>query len=302
MKVRNLDTFYWIAKLGSFRAASEHLYLTQPAITARIQVLEQDLGAQVFIRDTRNADLTPLGRKLLPYAEKLMELDQSVINAFSNTTTVGQTIRLGSSETIVGTWLPDFLAHYGQSRPNLSFDLTVDTTNNLRNSLVAREIDLAFLMGPVAEASIENIYLCAFEMVFAATPDLAALNKVWTLKDLALNSILTFSSNTRPHRQIRERLAPHAVGKVRITSSASLGAIVRLGVTGYGICALPKAIIAAELKSGALLELPTDFDLPPISFTASHVSDSAMRDLVNDIAVSAAGFISPKIIKKIYQD
>ena len=77
-------------------------------------------------------------------------------------------MRLGSSETIVGSWLPEFLAHYAKSQPNLSFDLSVDATNNLRNALVAREIDLAFLMGPIAEASIENTPLCEYQMVFSA--------------------------------------------------------------------------------------------------------------------------------------
>ena len=169
MKIRNLDTFYWVATLKSFRAAAEHLHLTQPAITARIQVLEQDLGAEVFVRDTKKADLTSNGRRLKPYADQFMKLDQSVVDAFSNSVTVEQSIRLGSSETIVASWLPDFLTHYSKSRPSLNFDLTVDSTNRLRDALVAREIDLAFLMGPVAEASIENIDLCSFEMVFAAT-------------------------------------------------------------------------------------------------------------------------------------
>ena len=301
MKIRNLDTFYWVAQLGSFRAAAEHLHLTQPAITARIQVLEQDLGADVFVRDTRNADLTTTGRKLLPYAERLMELDQAVIVAFSNTTTVEQTVRLGSSETIVGSWLPDFLAHYAKFRPNLSFDLTVDATNNLRNSLVSREIDLAFLMGPIAEASIENVSLCEYEMVFSATPEIASKRKIWTLADLAAESILTFSGNTRPYRQIKELLQSFVPGELKITSSASLGAIVRLGLSGYGICALPKAIVSSEVSRGVLVELRTNFDLPLISFTASHVAGLATSSLANEISVSAAGFLNPRLIKNIYQ-
>jgi len=178
MKIRNLDTFYWVASLGTFRAAAKHLHLAQPAISARIQVLEQDLGAEVFLRDTRSADLTAAGRKLLPYAQKLIELDQNVIGAFSSTSTVEQTIRLGSSETIVGSWLPDFLAHFAKFRSNLRFDLTVATTNDLRNALVTREIDLAFLMGPIAEASTENVDLCHYEMIFSATPDIATQHKV----------------------------------------------------------------------------------------------------------------------------
>jgi len=301
MKIRNLDTFYWVANLGSFRAAATHLHLTQPAISARIQILEQDLGVEVFLRETRNADLTAAGRKLLPYSEKLMELDQNVISAFSTTSTVEQTIRLGSSETIVGSWLPDFLAHFAKFRPNLSFDLTVNTTNDLRNALVAREIDLAFLMGPIAEASIENVDLCHYEMIFSATPDIASQHKVWTLNELARSSILTFSSNTRPYKQMKEMLQPCATGELRITSSASLGAIVRLGLSGYGICALPRAIVSAELSRGELIELKTDFDLPLISFTASHVSGLALSNSMNEISTSAAGFIASHLINKIYQ-
>ena len=171
----------------------------------------------------------------------------------------------------------------------------------LRNSLVSREIDLAFLMGPVAEASIENVALCEYEMVFSATPSIARRKKIWTLEDLANESILTFSGNTRPYRQIKELLQPFVPGELKITSSASIGAIVRLAVTGYGICALPKAIMSSEISRGDLVELKTNFDLPPISFTASHVSGLATSSFMNEISTSAAGFLGPRLIKNIYQ-
>ncbi|EFL89258.1 LysR family transcriptional regulator [Ahrensia sp. R2A130] len=302
MKIRNLDTFYWIANLNSFRAAAEHLNVTQPAITARIQVLEQDLGTAVFQRDTRNTELTAAGRDLLPYATKMMELDQSVINRFSDTTTAEQSVRLGASETVVGSWLPDFLSNYAQMRPNLSFDLTVDATNNLRNALVARELDLAFLMGPIAEASIENVDLCGYDMVFAAAPKIAIQSSLWDAASLADQGILTFSANTRPYRYLRELLSPHTSGTLKITSSTSLGAIVRLALVGYGICALPRAIISAEIARGDLVELNAEPSLPPIHFTSSHVSGTPNSSLVQDIGVSAAKFLDPQLIKNIYQN
>lgn len=301
MKIRNLDTFYWVATLKSFRAAAEHLHLTQPAITARIQVLEQDLGTEVFVRDTKKADLTPSGRRLMPYADQLMRLNQSVVDAFSNSVTVEQSIRLGSSETIVASWLPDFMIHFSKFRPRLNFDLTVDSTNRLRDALVAREIDLAFLMGPVAEASIENIELCSYEMIFAAKPDIQKQHEVWSLQDIAQQSILTFSSNSRPYRQLKELLSPHATGDVKITSLASHAAISRLAHSSYGICALPKAIMQPDLASGSLIELNTDFELEPISFTASYVSQAAPGSLTAEIAKSAVGFLRPSLIKMIYQ-
>ena len=236
MKVRNLDTFYWIANLGSFRAASEKLNLTQPAISARIQVLEQDIGTELFIRETRNAELTPAGRKLFGYAERFMNLEQDILGAFIQTANVEQTIRVGSSETIVSTWLPEFMSTFSQQRAGLSFDLRVDSTDNLRNALVAREIDLAFLMGPVAEVSITNHEVCDYDMVFAAEPKLANKYERWSLDDIADEPVLTFATNTKPSRQIKELLTSDR-HPPKMTTSTSLGALIRLATFGMGICA-----------------------------------------------------------------
>ncbi|WP_300031896.1 LysR family transcriptional regulator [uncultured Roseobacter sp.] len=292
MQIRNLDTFYWIATLRSFRGAAEKLNLTQPAISARIQMLEQDLGTPVFLRQTRNAELTPAGRQLLPFAEKYMRLEQDILAAFSGHARIEQTIRLGASETIVASWLPVFLSQLSQSHPGLSFDLMVDSTDNLRNALVARELDLAFLMGPVAEVSVTNTDLCAFEMIFAAAPQVASLHKSWSLRDIGAQTVLTFAQNTKPSRQIREMLAPQSRRAPAMTTSSSLGALIRLAGTGFGICAVPRAVIESELASGGLVELDTEVRLPPIAFTASFVSGSPISSLMNTLAQEATRFLS----------
>ncbi len=301
MKFRNIDTFYWVATLGSFRAAAEKLNLTQPAISARIQVLEQDLGADVFIRDTKSAELTADGRRLLTYAERLMVLEQDTLAAFSDTTTVKQTIRVGSSETIVSTWLPDFLNSLNQPEFGITFELTVDGTNNLRNALVNREIDLAFLMGPVSEAHVINCELCAYEMVFAATPSLAAKHKQWDLDAISQERILTFASNTRPAIEIAELLKPFRSGGPDMTTSTALGALVRLATKGYGICAIPKAVIHPELASKDLVQLQTTAKLPAIAFTASYMIDSPMSVFLSRICTELTHFLAPQLIKNIYQ-
>jgi DNA-binding transcriptional LysR family regulator len=300
MRIRNLDTFYWIATLRSFRAAADHLNLTQPAVSARIQQLEQDLGARVFLREVRNAELTPAGRRLLTYAERYMALEQDILASFADTTPLAQTVRLGASETIVSTWLPDFLNRLGQAHPGLSFDLSVDSTGNMRDALVAREIDIAFLMGPVSEVSVTNTDLCQFEMIFAATPDIAAQHPRWRLADVAARTVLTFAPDTRPSRELREVLKPHARGALDMTTSSSMGALIRLALSGYGVCAMPRAVIASELASGQLCALDTDFSLPPIAFTASFVSSSPISALMTSIASDARAFLAPSLSGQTY--
>lgn len=301
MRVKNLDTVYWIASLGSFRAAAEKLHLTQPAISARIQVLEQSLGTELFVRELKKAELTPAGRKLFGYAERLVVLEQDVLSAFSDTSKIEQAIRVGASETIVTTWLPDFMGSLSQGRENLSFDLRVDSTDNLRNSLVSREIDLTFLMGPVAEASVANQEICKYEMIFAAHADLAGLHENWRLTDIAQHPVLTFASNTKPSRQIREMLAPLCDGAPNTITSASLGPIIRLATSGMGICAVPRAVIDKELRAGTLVALASSVQLPAISFTASYVSASPIAGLISEIIGEVVEFLDDRLIKNFYQ-
>ena len=241
-----------------------------------------------------------MGRRLVPYAERQMALEQDILAAFGETTTIAQTIRLGSSETIVSTWLPDFLNQLGNTQKGLSFDLTVDSTDNLRNALVSREIDIAFLMGPVAEVSIANHDLCDYEMIFAASPDIARRRDCWDEAAVARETILTFALNTKPSRIIREMLAPHAQGALDMSTSTSLGALIRLAIAGYGVCAMPKAVIASELASGQLCALPTSFVLPQISFTASFVSGSLTSVLMKSLARDACAFLGPRLVAQTY--
>ena len=64
--LRNIETFFWVATLGGFRAAAEKLSATQPAISQRIASLESDLGVRLFDRDVRGIKLTARGVNCCP--------------------------------------------------------------------------------------------------------------------------------------------------------------------------------------------------------------------------------------------
>ncbi|MGO6908261.1 LysR family transcriptional regulator, partial [Rhizobium ruizarguesonis] len=69
-----LETVLWIAQLESFRAAAEKLNTTQPAISVRVAQLEEELGTQLFDRSSRTLSVTPAGRQVLTYADRLLRL------------------------------------------------------------------------------------------------------------------------------------------------------------------------------------------------------------------------------------
>ena len=68
-----LKTFLQVARLGSFRRAADEMFVTQAAVTSRIQGLEEWLGFEVFHRHRRGADLTSQGQRFIDYARNAID-------------------------------------------------------------------------------------------------------------------------------------------------------------------------------------------------------------------------------------
>ena len=107
--LRSLETFFWVAQLGSFRGASERLHTTQPAVSVRIAQLEEELGVRLFDRGPRIATLTAKGRLLLDYAERFLRLRAEMMEAVADPGAMSGVVRLGVAETIVHTWLSRYI-------------------------------------------------------------------------------------------------------------------------------------------------------------------------------------------------
>src|SRR5205085_11305694 len=78
MNLRQLETFYWAAKLGSFSAAADRLNATQSTVSMRIQDLERDFGRTLFDRGRRGARITAMGRELMRYGVEVLRLSPEV--------------------------------------------------------------------------------------------------------------------------------------------------------------------------------------------------------------------------------
>lgn len=271
MNLKQLETFLLVATLGSFRKTAERLFTTQPAVSARIAALEDELGARLFERTSGAVRLTAKGQALLPYAEKVLRSAENLRQQAGDRSNLTGVLRLGVSETIVHTMLPHFLARFHDSYPGVDVDLTVDITLNLRNELVARSLDLAFLMGPISEASIVNYALCTFPLVWAASPRLGLpKRKTVSSEDLARFPIITYARHTRPFVEIQSHLRETAETPPRIFASTSLSACLRMTVDGIGIGSLPARIIGDELAGGSLQTVSADWKPSELGFTASY--------------------------------
>lgn len=289
MDFKALETFVWIARLGSFRAAAQHLYTSQPAISARIANLEQQLGVKLFERANRHVTPTAKGRDLLEYAERLLTLRGDMINAVADPAAIQGIIRLGVVETIAHTWLPQLIERLNRAYPAIILELDVDTSVTLEHKLIEREVDIAFLMGPVSRPDVINHPLSNYRLVWVANPRLPLPKEPVTLAQLAKWPIITYPRFSKPHVAI-QRLVTHANTQVRIHSSSSLATIIRLTADGLGLSALPPEIIRSELERGELRIFEVEGELLQLNFTVSHVAspESPVIHVVRTLALSVA--------------
>src|SRR3981189_3744118 len=95
----HLETLLWVVRLGGIGAAAQHLNLTQPAVTRRIQELERELGAKALRRQGRNVARPPVGQTCLGSAERIVSEFAPLRRATAGKA-AGGTIRVGVVESI----------------------------------------------------------------------------------------------------------------------------------------------------------------------------------------------------------
>ncbi|WOD09104.1 LysR family transcriptional regulator [Marinomonas sp. GJ51-6] len=186
MNYKRLETFMWVATIGNFRKAAEKLHTTQPAISARISGLEEELGVKLFERIGGSSPimLTPKGKELLPYVEKILYQTEQLRKRAEVSTAYSGVLRLGVAETIVNTWLPQFLSRLHKDMPELAVDMVVDVTERLAVGIKDRSLDLALLMGQLQSPNIVNRELSTFDLSWVASPELDLPDRLLYLEEL----------------------------------------------------------------------------------------------------------------------
>lgn len=306
MNFKRLETFVWVATLGSFRKAAERQYTTQPAISSRIAALESELGVKLFERDTGPGPiaLTAKGKELLPYAEKIIFMSEQLKGRADRSLALSGILRLGVSETIVHTWLSDFLRALHTEMPNLDVEMTVDVTSNLRTGLLDRSLDIAFLMGPVSDPSIASRELCTFPLVWVASPELGLPDRLIYPEELTRWPLITYARNTKPFAEINQRFRELDGPPARFFTSSSLSACRRMTLDAVGISSLPFVVVRKELEEGVLVQVRSTWTPSALAFTVSYpaVPFNPLTERAAELAVGAANVFnaaSSAVDKKI---
>ncbi|OHC28880.1 MAG: LysR family transcriptional regulator [Pseudomonadales bacterium RIFCSPLOWO2_02_FULL_63_210] len=275
MNLRFLETFVWVARLKSFRLTAEKLFSTQASISSRIAALEDELGVRLFLRDSKGVSLTPEGRKVLEYAERMLDTMQALKQSISETGNIQGRIRLGVMDTVIHTLLSPFVTKIMEVYPAVEIELTADTARNLCEQLQKGYLDIIFQTDVVRGDGVRNLEMARYPVQ-------------WIV--LTGSIYHTFSKNSRPHQDILNLLHAGNVAAPRISCVNSVAAMTRLIRDGFGIGALPAALVHEELKQG-LVTILDDVPQPPALDMVVTWRTGVGLELSEDIVALAGGVL-----------
>ena len=188
MDTQNLKAFVAVAECRSFSLAADKLHITQPAISKRIQMLEQQVHSQLFDRIGRQTSLTEAGRTLLPHAEAVLREMQAARQAISDLAgEVKGQLKLITSHHIGLHRLPRVLREYTERYPQVELDIRFMDSGEAYAAVLKGDSDL----GIITEVDQQDDALCSHTlwhdtMRFVAAPQhpLSRLTTV-TLEDIS---------------------------------------------------------------------------------------------------------------------
>lgn len=126
------------------------MHTTLGAVSARIQNLEEEIGAPLFDRTGRQLRLTDKARELLPLAEQLVRVVDEFEGRAKDPASYAGRVRLGIIDTAAIALLPAFLREVERRHPNVEIDLQADTSQRIAERMMEGQIDLGItLIGTV---------------------------------------------------------------------------------------------------------------------------------------------------------
>ena len=148
--IRQLECIVAVADHGSFRKAATALGISQPALSAQVQAIEELFGVQVFERDRRSVLVTPAGEDIVGRArEALAAVDAVGETARRRGEPLVGPLRLGVIPTVAPYWLPALLPTVRAKFPRLELILREDQTARLLAQLGSGQLDVALVAIPV---------------------------------------------------------------------------------------------------------------------------------------------------------
>jgi DNA-binding transcriptional LysR family regulator len=168
MELRQLAHFVAVAEELHFTRAAARVHVVQSSLSASIHALEREVGAELFVRDSRHVALTQAGRALLPAARRALSAADEGRDAVAGVRGMLRgPLHVGAIQTLGVIDLPALLARFSRAHPEVSIRLSHDAAPALARAAADAQLDVAFIDGPTDPARVTRINIGHDDLILA---------------------------------------------------------------------------------------------------------------------------------------
>jgi len=245
MDTQNLKAFLLVAETGSFSLAAEKLHLTQPAVSKRIALLEEQLGTGLFDRIGRNISLTEAGNALLPHARAVqLELEAARQSVRDLSGAIAGQLRLATSHHIGLHRLPPVLSAFSKAYPAVQIDIDFMDSEQAYELIMQGKVELAIVtLAPVREPSVVTLPVWRDPLDFmVARHHPLAQNSHLDLQALAMHPAILPGLNTYTGQIVARLFDRHQLSLQVSMATNYLETIRMMASVGLGWTVLPRSM------------------------------------------------------------
>lgn len=274
----SLRCFLAAAERLNFRAAARVVALTPAALSQRIRMLEQQVGAPLFQRTTRSVQLTPAGLALLPRARACLAEAAACLQVVRGDAAPAVELTLGTRFELGMSWIVPLLPTLKRALPQVTMHLFFGSGAEIVERLRAGLIDCAVTSAEVADVRLAGARLHEERYAFVAAPGLLRRSPLTAPEHAAAHVLLDIDVGLPLFRYFSAAEGAPALPRFAGYRWLGLGAAVKaLVLAGEGVAVLPEYMIAAELRRRQLRRLFPAVSPRPDYFRLVHRADDPRR-------------------------
>lgn len=252
MDSQNLKAFVLVAESGSFSLAAEKLHLTQPAVSKRVALLEEQLDSHLFDRIGRSVSLTEAGHALLPHAHSV--LDELQVAAQSVRDLAGEVagkLRLATSHHIGLHRLPPVLSYFCNTYPAVHIDIDFMDSEQAYELIMQGKVELAVVtLAPTRESSLVTLPLWPDPLDFmVAKHHPLAQTKLLDIEALSAHPAILPGLNTYTGQIVKRLFDQHGLNLQVSMATNYLETIRMMTSVGLGWTVLPRSMRDSSLTT-----------------------------------------------------
>lgn len=280
-----MKAFVGVVEAGSFSAAARTLGLSRALVGKRVAALENELGAQLLNRTTRQVSVTGPGAEFYEYCRRIIDEFETARNELTNNQASPQgLIKLNAPMSFGQLCIAPALLEFKDRYPEIAIQLSL---NDHYVDVVAEGFDLVLRIGDLEDSSLISRHLSPIRHIVCASPDyIKKFGMPASPQDLSQHKLLLYGlSRTGTRWNLTGPDGPVSV-EVHADFCANNGEVLAIAaIAGHGVTMLPTFIAGADLEASRLTRVLTEYQAPTLDLYAlwpsSRLQPARVRKLID---------------------